>query len=98
MDRLFETIRDFERARERICTRRYGIIETAGGELRAIYLRAWPKLIAAPELLPVGPKYHGNGDADRCLLYYNQPRRMPNFFALKYIVSTVGTTYRTFRA
>ena len=36
--------------------------------------------------------------ADRCLLYYNQPRRMPNFLALKYVVSTSGTSYRTFRA
>jgi hypothetical protein len=31
-------------------------------------------------------------------LYYNQPRRIPNFLALKYIVSTSGTSYRTFRA
>jgi hypothetical protein len=34
---------------------------------------------------------------DRCLLYYNQPRRFSNFLALKYIVSTHGTTYATFR-
>jgi hypothetical protein len=31
-------------------------------------------------------------------LYYNQPRRMPNFLALRYVVSTTGTSYRTFRA
>jgi hypothetical protein len=51
-----------------------------------------------PELLPLGPRYHRRGAADRCLLYYNQPRRMPNFLALKYVVSTAGTSYRTFRA
>ena len=51
-----------------------------------------------PELLPLGPRYHARGTADRCLLYYNQPWRMPNFLALKYIVSTSGTSYRTFRA
>jgi hypothetical protein len=31
-------------------------------------------------------------------LYYNQPRSQPNFLALKYVVSTAGTTYQTFRA
>ena len=55
-------------------------------------------MAALPEFLPLGPRYHCRGAADRCLLYYNQPRRMPNFLALKYIVSTRGTSYRTFRA
>jgi len=98
MSWLFETIRDFSSGHERIRVRRYGVIETAGGELRAIHLRPLPKLIAAPELFPVGANYHQRGTADRCLLYYNEPRRNPNFLALKYIVSTIGTSYRTFRA
>jgi hypothetical protein len=83
---------------ERIRVRRYGVIETAGGVLRAVQLRPWPKLASLPEFLPLGPRYHCRGAADHCLLYYNQPRRMPNFLALKYIVSTRGTTYSTFRA
>ena len=78
--------------------RRYGIVETCGGKLVAVHLRPWPKLVSLPELLPLGPRYHRHGAADRCLLYYNQPRRMPNFLALKYVVSTPGTSYRTFRA
>jgi hypothetical protein len=49
-------------------------------------------------MLPLGQRYHRRGAADRCLLYYNQPRRMPKFLALKYVVSTPGTSYRTFRA
>jgi hypothetical protein len=93
-----ETISDLGAGCERIRAHRYGVIETANGELQAVHLRPWPKLLAAPELLPLGPKYHQRGEADRCLLYYNQPRRMPNFLALKYIVSTHGTSYRTFRA
>jgi len=32
------------------------------------------------------------------LLYYNQPWRMPNYLALRYVVTTTGTSYRTFRA
>lgn len=93
-----ETITDFDAGRERIRTRRYGVIEVVGGELRAIHLRPWPKLVSLPEVLPLGSRYHARGDADRCLLYYNQPWRMPNFLALRYIVSTTGTRYATFRA
>ena len=93
-----ETILDFESSRERIRARRYGVIETSAGALQAIHLRSWPKFVSLSELLPLGPRYHARGSADRCLLYYNQPRRMPNFLALKYIVSTAGTTYQTFRA
>ncbi len=93
-----ETICDFGAGCERIRARRYGVIETAAGQVQAVHLRLWPKLMALPEFLPLGANYHPAGTADRCLLYYNQPRRMPNFLALKYVVSTHGTSYRTFRA
>lgn len=95
---LTESITNLDAGRERIRAHRWGAIETVGGELRAVHLRAWPKLVSLPELLPLGPRYHSRGAADRCLLYYNQPWRLPNFLALKYIVSTTGTSYRTFRA
>jgi hypothetical protein len=98
MSLLPETITDFAAGRERLRARRYGVIETEGGRLRAVHLRPWPKLVALPEVLPLGSRYHAVGEADRCLLYYNQPRRMPSFLALKYIVSTSGTRYRTIRA
>jgi hypothetical protein len=93
-----ETIINFDAGRDRIRARRYGVIETVGGELRSITLRPWPKLVSLPELWPLGPRYHPAGDTDRCLLYYNQPWRMRNFLALRYVVSTNGTSYRTFRA
>jgi len=93
-----ETITDFDAGRERIRTRRYGVIETSGSSLTAVYLRPLPKLLALPDLVPLDPRYHASGEDDRCRLYYNQPRRMPNFLALKYIVSTSGTSYATFRA
>src|SRR4051812_1619049 len=93
-----ETIDELAAGCERIRVRRYGVIETAAGALQGVHLRPWPKLLAAPELLPLGPNYHQRGAADRCLLYFNQPRRMPNFLALKYIVTTFGTSFRTFRA
>jgi hypothetical protein len=93
-----ETICDFDANSAQLCAGRYGVIEIVGGELRAIHLRSWPKLVSLSELWPLGPRYHCRGTADRCLLYYNQPRRMPNFLALRYVVSTAGTSYRTFRA
>lgn len=94
---LGETIDDFHLGRERIRTGRYGVIEMAGGSLRAIHLRPWPKLFSLAELWPTAARYHARGTADRCLLYYNQPRRQPNYLALKFIVSTPGTSYRAFR-
>lgn len=93
-----ETIGELDANDARLRMRGHGVIETAGGEFLAVHLRPWPKLASLPELWPQGLRYHGRGAADRCLLYYNQPWRMPNFLALRYIVSTAGTSYRTFRA
>jgi len=93
-----ETIYDLNADRDRLRARSHGVIETAGGQLRAVHLRSWPKLVSWSELWPLGLRYHAAGDADQCLLYFNQPRRMPNFLALRYVVSTSGTSYRTFRA
>jgi hypothetical protein len=95
---LCETITDFDTGRQQIRSRRYGVVETVDGRFRALYLWPWPKLVSWPEVLPLGPRYHARGTADRCLLYYNQPWRMPNYLALKYVVSTGGTSYATFRA
>ena len=94
---LFENLLDFDDGNERIRTRRYGVIETIGGQLQAVHLRPWPKLVSLPELWPQGERYHASGQPDRCLLFYNQPWRMPNFLALKYVVSTAGTSYATIR-
>lgn len=92
------TIRDLEGGRDQLRRRSHGVIETCAGTLKAVYLRPWPKLVSVQELWPMGLRYHARGEADVCRLYFNQPRRMPNFLALRYIVSTEGTSYRTFRA
>jgi hypothetical protein len=83
---------------EPIVSARYGVIETADGQFRRLRLRALPKLISFTEIVPLGNHYHCRGPEDRCFLYYNQPRRFPNFLAVKYVVSTRGTSYGTFRA
>ena len=98
MSGWFNTVCDIEAGRAAVARGRYGVIETAAGQLVAIHLRPWPKLVSWPEIWPTGGEYHTRGDADRCWLYYNQPRRFASFLALKYIVSTRGTSYATFRA
>ena len=86
-------------ADEQLARGRYGVIETAAGRVVAVHLRPWPKLISWPEIWPVGAAYHARGQADRCLLYYNQPRQFSNFLALKYIVSArPARSYATCRA
>ena len=95
---LCTTIDNWHADRDLLRQRRYGVIETSAGQFVAIHLRPWPKLLAWPEIWPVGPAYHARGQADRCLLYYNQPRSCPNYLALKYLVSNQATSYATVRA
>jgi hypothetical protein len=92
------TVTDWHADRDALVCERYGVIETAGGRLVAVHLRPWPKFMSWPELWPVRSAYHTRGAADRCLLYYNQPRRFANFLALRYMASTAGTSYATSRA
>jgi hypothetical protein len=95
MKMLTTTIHDWEAGRDALACGRYGVIETAAGKLVAVHLRPWPKLLSWPEIWPAGSTYHARGNADHCLLYYNQPRQFANFLALKYVVSTHGTSYAT---
>lgn len=92
------TITDWNAGRDALVRGRYGVIEAAAGRIVAVHLRPLPKLISWPEFWPTGAGYHQRGDADRCLLYYNQPRQFANFLAVKYVASTAGTSYATVRA
>jgi len=92
---LWQTISDWHAASEVICSRRYGVIETSAGRFVAVHFRPWPKLLAWPEIWPVGPSYHARGESDRCLLYFNQPLRHSRYLALKYVVSTANTSSAT---
>ncbi len=67
--------------------RAYGVIEMVDGRFRRIRLRPFPKIISAAEIFLLGRRFHGRGRGDRLWLYYNQPRRFPNFMVLKYVVS-----------
>ena len=76
---------------------RYGVIEVANGRLVAIHLRPWPKIVSALEAEWRGRRWHARKPGDRCLVYYNQPRRFSNFLALQYVVSQRDCTLATLR-
>lgn len=97
MTRLLEEITDLDQGADVLRRRRFGVIETARGQLRRVRLRPWPKLVWLPEVVVLGRFRHGHCSGDRCRLFYNQPQRFPNFLVVKYIISDQGTSYRTFR-
>jgi hypothetical protein len=85
---LFETITDLVAGAELLRRRWYGVIEMVDGRFREVRLRPFPKTISAPEIVLFGNGFHSRAHGDRYWLYYNQPRRFPNFLVLKYIVSS----------
>lgn len=75
---------------------RYGVIETRAGRFEQLTLRPWPKL-ALPWDMIWGDHWHRSHEGDRCWLFYNQPRGLPSFLALKFVVSSRSATLATFR-
>jgi hypothetical protein len=89
---FFETITDLVIGAETLRRRAYGVIEMADGRFCRVKLRPFPKIISAPEIVLFGRHFHHNARGDRLWLYYNQPRRFPNFLVLKYVVSAQQTS------
>lgn len=93
----FESITDWDADSETIRRRRYGVIECRQGRCAAIHLRPLPRLVSTWEVWSIGQWVHRLWPGDRCLLYYNQPWRFPNFLVLKYLVSYRDTSIGTLR-
>jgi hypothetical protein len=91
---LFETVTDLVAGAEVLRRRRYGVIEVAAEQLVRVTLRPFPKFVWLHEPF-WGDWYHSSVAGDRCRLYYNQPRGFSNFLALKYMLSSRGTTLGT---
>lgn len=94
---MFGTVVNLNEGREAIRDNRYGVIEVEDERFRRIKFRGWPKMISASEALWLGGWQHKRQKRNQCRLFYNQPLSSSNFLALKYIVSTLGTSYATFR-
>ena len=95
MTSLFESVSDFSTGRETIRRRPYGVIEVIDGRFRRINFRPWPKIISLAEVQWLGQRTHQKLHADACRLYFNQPLASRDYLALKYVVSSFGTSYRT---
>lgn len=92
-----QTITDLNPLSPRLAARGHGVIEVANGQLVSVTPRWLPKRVSLAEALLWGRAAHARRAGDRCWLYYNQPRRCPNYLALKYIVSHRGASFATFR-
>jgi hypothetical protein len=88
----------FGRDRQLLARGRYGVIEIRQGRLQAVHLRYWPKVVSALEVEWLGHRQHDETSGDRLLLYYNQPRRCPNYLALVYVVSRGETGLSSIQA
>ncbi len=90
---LFETITDLAEGAERLRCRRYGVIEVAEGRFRRVVLRPFPKVVSLPGAVLMGGMRHRRRAGDSIRLYYNRPRRFPDFLVLKYAESSRRTSF-----
>ncbi len=94
---LWESVTDLAHGAELLRQRRYGMVETADERLVRILLRPFPKIVSLPHIWLAQQWHHRRHRGNRCRLYYNQPRRFPNYLVLKYVVADAGTSLATFR-
>jgi len=97
MRSLLEIVTDLHAQADVLRARRHGVIEIQRGRLVRVLLRPWPKLVSLPEILFFGERLHTWRSGDRLRLFYDQPRRFPNFLSVKYAISARGTTLASIR-
>ena len=69
------------------------MIEAADGRFRRVVLRPFPKIVSVPGAMLMGGLRHRRRPGDSIRLYYNRPRRFPNFLVLKYAESARRTSF-----
>jgi hypothetical protein len=92
---LFQTVTDLYRQADILQRRPYGVIEMVEGRFQRVLLRPFPKYVSLFEALFWGGFCHRRMPGDRLRLFYNQPRRHPNYLSLKYAVSSRDTSLAT---
>jgi hypothetical protein len=93
--RLLTTITDLVESADLLRRHPYGVIEVADGRLRRVVLRPLPKMASFGGALLIGGWRHRRRRGDCIRLFYNQPRRFPNFLVLKYAESARDTSFGT---
>lgn len=91
----FDPVNNLVAGQHRLRQARCGMIEAADGRLARIVLRPWAKLVSRVGLQTVGRWTHSRWPGDRLRLYYHQPRRMPNYLAVSYVISAAQTCWAT---
>lgn len=92
---LWEDVTNLSDGTDSLRRRRYGVIEVRQGRFHRVLLRPMPKIASAPGIWLVGGWRHRHLHGDWVRLYYNQPRRFPNFLALKYVESARDASMAT---
>jgi hypothetical protein len=92
---LFETVTDLIEGADLLRRRTYGVIDVADGRFCRVVLRPFPTLVSAPGIHLIGGWRHRSQPGDHVRLFYNQPRRFPNFLVLKYAQSARATSMGT---
>jgi hypothetical protein len=92
-----QSIADLSSQQDIVNRRRYGVIEACNGKLIAVHFRPWPKLISLPEVF-WAEKLRKRRSGDRCLVYFNQPRRHSQFLSVTFAISTRDCSLRTLHA
>jgi hypothetical protein len=97
MTPFFQIVTDLRLGVDILRRRRHGVIEVVDGQFRRVLLRPYPAVVSLPYVVLVGQWSHRHTGGDRCLLYYSQPRRFPNFLTLRYLASTRGSSPASLR-
>ena len=88
-------VTDLEAEHALVRAGRYGVIEAAGGRFERLAFRSWPKYVFLPQQMLRAVWRDRGGREDRCRIYFDQPRRFPDFLAVKYFASGRGTSLAT---
>jgi hypothetical protein len=88
----FLTVTNLTEGAEALRIHSYGVIEVKEGKLQRVMLRPWPKIISIAGVGGMGRWQHWRRKGDSIRIFYNQPRRCPNFLVLKYAESARNTT------
>ena len=92
---LFDAVTNLTDGAQRLRRRPYGVIEVADGRFSRVVLRPLPKIVSAPGIFLLGRWQHRRRRGDYIRIFYNQPRRFPNFLVLKYAESARNTSLGT---
>lgn len=95
---LFETVTDLAAGADVLRARSYGMIETRQGRFVRLVYRPWPRRVTWLGARVVGEWRRGFAPGDVCRLYFNRPRRFPQFLSVVFVLSGREASFATFRA